>query len=50
MEEEDGLPFLSTTMTGALIYHSLEEEWDALLWRGQAEQDSFIIELEGKPF
>ena len=32
MEEVDFLPLLSTTMTGALSYHYLEEECDASYW------------------
>ena len=37
MEEGYSLPLLSTTITGAFSYHSLEEEGGDLLLRGKIE-------------
>ena len=50
MEEGDGLPFLLTKMTGSLSYQYLEEEYGTLLLVGYIKQDSFIRDLEAKPF
>ena len=49
MEEGDGSPLLSTTITGALSYQYLEEECGALLLGCYIEQDRFTRALEAIP-
>ena len=49
MEEGDGSPLLSTTITGALSYQYLEEECGALLLGGHIEKYRSIKDLEARP-
>ena len=50
MEEGYGPTLLSKTMTGAMSYHSLEEECNNILLGGQIKQEVSITALETNPF